>query len=116
MQRNLGLQKVLGTWHCLSMGLQQSWRSALNEVLNGVRLWFQGLPACLGKWPTSCRTCVSPLLTCVGRTLILVNRETLLQQTVAAVEKVWPGVDVGPLQGTRKNQYSRQVTVATVQV
>ena len=44
------------------------------------------------------------------------NRETLLQQTVAAVEKVWPGVDVGPLQGTRKNQYSRQVTVATVQV
>lgn len=78
-----------------------------------------GFKACRLAWangPHPSHTCVSPLLTCVGRTLILVNRETLLQQTVAAVEKVWPGVDVGPLQGTRKNQYSRQVTVATVQV
>ncbi len=31
-------------------------------------------------------------------TLILVNRETLMDQTVAAIQRVWPEADVGCVQ------------------
>eukprot|EP00798_Chlamydomonas_sp_ICE-L_P006709 gene6709-3379_t len=48
------------------------------------------------------------------RTLILINREELVAQTVSALARVWPEATVGVVQGNRK-QYDRDVVVATVQ-
>ncbi|KAG1666111.1 hypothetical protein FOA52_010901 [Chlamydomonas sp. UWO 241] len=48
------------------------------------------------------------------RVLVLVHREQLLSQTVSTLERVWPGVSVGVVQGKR-DTLGCQVVVATVQ-
>jgi len=48
------------------------------------------------------------------RTLILTHRYELLEQTVDKLRAMWPETSVGSLQG-RKDEYSRDVVVATVQ-
>lgn len=49
-----------------------------------------------------------------GRGLVLAHREELLEQAAAKIKAVWPGVDLGIVQGER-DQTSARVVVASIQ-
>jgi len=47
------------------------------------------------------------------RSLIMVHRDTLLEQTIEKLNLVWPGTDIGRIKG-REREYDKRVIVASV--
>jgi superfamily II DNA or RNA helicase len=82
----------------------------LEKIAAGTRagLWVQ--PTGSGKTFQFCE--LARLLD--ARTLIIVHRDELVQQTVATLNTVWPEATVGIVKAER-NEWDMQVTIASVQ-
>jgi superfamily II DNA or RNA helicase len=85
--------------------------AALKAMKEGRTAGLWCMPTGTGKTRAFC-TLASRLR---ARTLILVHREELAQQTIATLASVWPGASVGLVRAESNDWTGKQIVVATVQ-
>ena len=71
--------------------------NVMEHLRQGTMRQLIAMPTGAGKTITFCA--LARILNC--RTLVLVHRDQLIDQTVAALEKMWPDASVGIVQGKR---------------
>ncbi|GAX81731.1 hypothetical protein CEUSTIGMA_g9159.t1 [Chlamydomonas eustigma] len=84
--------------------------SVIENMRQGKKRQLISMPTGAGKTFTFCA--LARVLHC--RTIILVHREQLVEQTVKAIQRVWPGVAVGVVKAKR-DEHDKPIVVAMVQ-